>query len=147
MNKALKATLAAHLLFFGAWGVQLLYAHTNATVVLVETDPVDPRDLISGHYVTLRYKMGEPQNCPAKGPVWVQLQQQGEFWRRSDCSNQKGGDGLWVRGRMKDGRVQFGIERFYVNENSKLRTARSGEVSAKLSINTAGSARILALVH
>lgn len=147
MRAAPKITLAAHLVFFAAWGAYLLFAHSGAAVVLLETDPVDPRDFLSGHYVTLRYKIGEPAGCPPKGPVWIKLEREGEFWKRRECAAKKSGTGLWARGRVENGRPRFGIERFYVNENSPLRTAVSGDVSAKVSINAAGSARILELVR
>ena len=42
--------------------------------------------------------------------------------------------------------VTYGIERFYVPENSELRDARSGSVVAKVAINDASEPRLVDLV-
>lgn len=144
--KPLKITLAFQLLFFAGWGAYLFQAHAHGTTVLLETSPVDPRDWISGHYVTLRYPIGEAGDCPYAGKVWIRLEQDGAYWKRRECSSARRDDGLWLRGTRRGPFVSFDIERFYVNEDSSLRAARSGTVAAKVSINAAGLARVLELV-
>ena len=140
---ALKAALAAQVGFFAVWGAQLLWAHNQAEVVLLETEPVDPRDWISGHYVQLRYTWPD---CPRQRHVWVRLEPDGPYWKPRQCAAERG-DGLWLKAATRSGRLTAGIERFYVGEDNPLREARSGQVAAKVSVNGHGNARILELVR
>src|SRR6185436_20888926 len=55
MTRWLYVALAAQVLFFSAWGARLLTSHRDVGIVWLATEPVDPRDLLSGNYVALRY--------------------------------------------------------------------------------------------
>ncbi|MCK5358303.1 MAG: GDYXXLXY domain-containing protein, partial [Elusimicrobiales bacterium] len=60
MNK-LKLILIIQLIFFTGWGIYLLTSvDPNASDIYLETEPVDPRDMISGTYVALSYKISNP---------------------------------------------------------------------------------------
>ena len=86
MTTPLRILLAVQLLFFGAWGGQLLTSHRDVDVVWIATEPVDPRDLLSGHYVALRYPMSSASRIGCDlgsegfvgGTVYVRLEQSGE---------------------------------------------------------------------
>jgi len=127
---------------------------------------VDPRNYLSGHFVRLRFdRLSEmaTKNCRRKssGDVFVLLQSRGrtvrtvegtkKVWEPISCSTKKpsADDRIWIRGTRsaKQNRPVFGIERFYVPETSELRTARSGQVIAKIAVNPNGNARILDLVQ
>ncbi len=164
--KGLRLVLLGHLLFFGLWGTYLLTSHRDAEEIWLETLPVDPRDLLAGHYVDLRFQALTPQNFSdcrtinAPQVVYLRLAPDGpelrtregpkRMWLAREC--RKGGTvppekGTWVRGTAEQkGDFHFGIERFYVSETSFLREARSGEVVAKVSVNQRNEARILELV-
>ena len=63
----LKLTLIIHLIFFSAWGIYLLTSvDPNASDIYLETEPVDPRDILSGTYVALSYKISNPVNDSCK---------------------------------------------------------------------------------
>ena len=61
----------------------------RGTVVLLESGPVDPRDLLRGDYVILSHKIsvlpaalfaaGVPQRHTGGTPVFVRLEKRGEF--------------------------------------------------------------------
>jgi len=165
--KPISMVLVAHLAFFGGWGGWLLYSHQKADTVWLETAPVDPRDLLSGHFVALQYPIQRPTgaNCaslianPGK-VIYVRLEDSLQkrktredgvvnVWNATACAAE--GDahaaGVWIRGRIVSQRwgsslPEFGIERFYVNEDSPLRVARSGQVIARVKVNRHGQGRI-----
>lgn len=166
MTRWLRIALLAQVAFFAVWGGRLLTSHTDAAVLWLATEPVDPRDLLSGHYVALRYAMGsaEGAHCvpdlraTAPRVVWVELitgtettvtaEGMASLWEPVRCSGEPPPDaGVWVRGDLDaDGRILYGIERMFVPEDSPLREARSGSVVAKIAVNDAHEARILGLV-
>lgn len=164
--RPLRAALYVQLAFFAGWGAYLLTSHQGGKVLWLETAPVDPRDLISGHYVALSYPINQPaaSDCPGflskPGRVWVRLRPSGrrietaegpvEAWDAVECASAPRSDGeVWASASIERGwrnRAIFGIERFYVNENSPLRTAQSGQVVAKVSSN-GRELRILDLIR
>jgi hypothetical protein len=163
----LRLVLAAQLAFFGAWGAALLRSHAGVPSVWIATEPVDPRDLLSGHYVALRYRMSSADavGCgSAPGTtVWVRLTETGDTARTADgpvplvdaerCVTERPAfdpGERWIAGTVEPAggrdRITYGIERFYVAETSQLRDARSGQVVARIAIGEDGTARIEALV-
>ena len=164
---ALRLVLAAQLALFAVWGGWLLTSHGGAAEVWLDTQPVDPRDLLAGHFVALRYPIAVPHgvNCPEtidspRGTtVWVRVAPTGEARATSEgpvaiatsaecrpAAPDAATGETWLAGEMGDGGIVYGIERFYVPETSALRTARSGDVVAKVAVNGRGSARIVDLV-
>jgi hypothetical protein len=164
MSRWLYGALAAQLLFFGGWGARLLTSHRDVAVVWLATEPVDPRDLLSGNYVALRYPIARTY-CDADGttpvPVWVELAPIGTEVATADgmiaVSSQThcrtippdaGEGGRWIRGTLDPhtDRITFGIERMFVAETSPLRTATTGSVVAKVALNDVSEPRLLDLV-
>lgn len=169
MTGWLRIGLALQLLFFAGWGARLLTSHRDAGTVWLATDPVDPRDLLSGHYVALRYPIATIADGPCRlpphegagRPVWVLLEPSGEpldtadgpvmpstaIACRLDVPNPRDG-GVWIAGRLDaDGRVVYGIERMYLSEDDPRREARSGTVVAKVALNELGQPRLVDLVR
>ncbi len=167
MTTPLRILLAAHLLFFGAWGGQLLTSHRDVAVVWLATEPVDPRDLLSGHYVALRYPMTTATRIGCDlgsdgfvgGMVFVRLEAGADAIQTAEgyvvpseaagCSTTPPlpGSGTWIAGRVDTGGViTYGIERMFVGENDPLRQATSGSVVAKVAVNDNYEGRLLALV-
>jgi len=162
MNK-LRIALGAQLLFFVAWaGYLLTMRASGSSVFLLETAPVDPRDLLSGTYVALSFP--EPPG-PACGPLlrdalelYVEFKDSGAkaseaagglpIFVPADCSAQKRAG--WARAKVQPSwggtRAVYGIEKFFLNENDPRKDARSGEVFAKVKIDAAGQLQLLDLV-
>ena len=164
MTRWLYAALAAQLLFFGGWGARLLTSHRDVAVVWLATEPVDPRDLLSGNYVALRY-LAARTYCDVDGttpvPVWVELVPNGDEVPTVDgavtvssatqCRTfppDSTSGGTWMRGELdpRSNRIAFGIERMFVAEESPLRQATTGTVVAKVALNDAAEPRLLGLV-
>ncbi len=168
MTRGLYAALALQLMFFAGWGARLLTSHRDVAVVWLATEPVDPRDLLSGNYVALRYEIARTycdraggSDDDAQSPVWVQLIPNGDEVPTAEgtatlssaiaCRTTvpEFGDGTaWILGRFepRSDRITFGIERMFVGEDNPLRTATSGSVVAKVAINDTYEPRLLGLV-
>jgi hypothetical protein len=166
--KALRFLLFLHLAFFALWGAWLLTSHRGATEFWLETSPIDPRDLLSGHFVSLRYQSLESPagvGCnlgPEQMIIFVRFSPAGrsvgtsegakEVSQIVECRRPGGlsiaGTQVWVRGARQGpgGPFRYGIERYYVPETSPLRDSHSGKVLAKIAVNHGGEARILQLI-
>lgn len=163
----LRLGLLLQLVFFTAWGGALLRQQGGETVLWLETDPVDPRDFLSGHYVTLAYPIARnlPSDClagrKAGERLYLRLAPSGKFltvksgpveaWSAAECSAAapETGPGVWVEATVSLGRrsppLRLGIERFYVNEKSPLREALSGQLAARATVNRRGRLKVLEL--
>ena len=93
--------------------------------VLLRVEPVDPRDFFRGQYVELRYDVGavSPQ-APDGATVYVPLHREGDVWT-GDYATTARPDATAVRGRVRDGRIELGIERYYVSESKARRYERA----------------------
>ena len=166
MNK-LKLILIIQLIFFTGWGIYLLTSiDPNASDIYLETEPVDPRDMISGTYVALSYKISNPTKGSCKNllkksrrakNIYVKLiktktldlsDKKAYIYEAETCSLiYPPKHELWVRGISYPGRreIQYGIEKFFINENNPLKNAKSGQVLAKVKINKYLKFRLLNL--
>jgi uncharacterized membrane-anchored protein len=97
--------------------------------ILLQTVPVDPRDLFRGDYVILSYKVSSPERWNwqesryTRGEtVYVTLRRRGRFQEVDSVSRSLPEDGkLFLRGRVrrateKELTVEYGIESYFVPE-------------------------------
>lgn len=100
--------------------------------VLLETLPVDPRDLLRGDYVVLSYKIGSPEPDKIKKDksfyrydetVYVTLEQRGKYWESVSVSSEKPATGkdIFIKGRTRNSHrdrieIIYGIESYFVPE-------------------------------
>lgn len=113
------------------------HALAHGQAILLETEPVDPRDLLSGDYVILNYKISNlpfglfspvlTNDLPQGKRVYVLLEQHGEFHEaiRASLAPMKPASGqVMLKGHSVYGwshdkvRVEYGLERFYVHEGT-----------------------------
>jgi uncharacterized membrane-anchored protein len=110
-------------------------------LVLLETRPVDPRDLLRGDYVTLGYKIGDVPTSLFSPPivgnlspghmVYVALAKQGEFHEvvRASLEPLEAAEGEVVMKGRNDPRrwwatqtnsvhLEYGLEQYYVREGT-----------------------------
>lgn len=163
--KLLGLVLALQSLWFaGTIGVQE-WKLSQAATVLLETAPVDPRDLLRGEFVILNYKISRldkslftpplTDELDANTMVYVHLKPVGEFHEASSASltPPEPGAGLFIQGhvvnpwrlRLGQGtaqdpvRVEYGLERYYVREGTG---EPRGKLTALISLPTRGEATI-----
>ena len=132
----------------------------RAATVLLETAPVDPRDLVRGDYVILNYKISRlpadvftpvlTNTLEAGTTVYVTLVQDGEFHRAGSASleNPATESGLVLKGTVRSPPffnfgsrekvhvdVDYGLERYYVREGTGTPT---GKLTARVSVPKSG---------
>lgn len=111
------------------------------TRLLLELEPVDPRSLMQGDYMVLRYelvrKLGDTSEWPSDGRLVLAVDEQrvGRFVRRDDGSPLEPGE-LFLSYRKRDrGKVRLGAEAFFFQEGQAhlFEEARYGEL--RVSVN------------
>ena len=171
---ALRLIALTHIAIFLGWGIYLLTSHTakNSQTIWLETTPVDPRDLLSGYYVALRFAIADHAQISAQcrlqekenempQTVYLKLIPSDKLvhvdrnpvalWQSTACQTtppDHTGE-IWVEatyhGQGTQNRWQLGMESYYLPEGSPMRNARSGQVVARVSINQRYQARITEL--
>jgi uncharacterized membrane-anchored protein len=134
---------------------------THGRTVLLETHPVDPRDLLRGDYVSLSYKISNVPlklfmppltNSPAAGSkVYVVLERRGDFHeivRAETTAPSAEANQVVLRGRS-GGRwwhpsadivqVEYGLERYYVPEGTG---NPRGKVTVEVAVPSSGNGMI-----
>lgn len=134
----------------------------TGTLVLLETQPVDPRDLIRGDYITLNYKISDiplslfsPLQTNALPPgttVYVALEPRGGFYAVSRASTEpmapENGQVI-LRARAlswwntSSAHLEYGLEKYFVREGTG--TPPRGKLTVQAAVPTSGRAQIKAV--
>ena len=103
-------------------------------VVLLELAPVDPRSLMQGDYMALRFALADELQNKARvsrdGRVVVRLDERGVGrYARTDDGSALGEREMALRYRLRDGRVKFASNAFFFQEGTAVQYsgARYGE--------------------
>ena len=134
--------VALQVAFLLGWAGYCEWSRAGAPTVLLQTRPVDPRDLLRGDYMILNYEVSRvplPEGSPAEAAlpgreIWVTLRRGVRFhtvvatsWDAPDAmrgESGSSGDEQVVRARVR-GRplpaqhavvVDYGIEKYFVPE-------------------------------
>ena len=126
MRKAI--AVVTGLLMLGAvnWGIygrERLFE--NGQVVLLELAPVDPRSLMQGDYMALRFKVvdslgrGRAKEVPADGRIVVKLDERGvgSYVRRDGGEPLVPGEAR-LRYRIREGQVKFATNAYLFQEGT-----------------------------
>jgi uncharacterized membrane-anchored protein len=120
--------------------------------VLLRVEPVDPRDPFRGQYVALRYEINGvgPVDGVASGTrVYVPLHREGDVWNGSFATTSRPDGGTYIRGRVRSGQIEFGIEQYYADEDEAERLGAalaSRRVYADVALGSDGRATLRRLV-
>ena len=148
MRKAIAIAAGVLLLALANWTVaerEKQLAHGR--VVLLELAPVDPRSLMQGDYMALRFKaaddafgrFGKVKDVPVDGRIVVKVDERGvgTFVRRDGGEPLAQGE-VALRYRIRDERVKFATNAYFFQEGhaklydraryGEFRVARSGEL-------------------
>ena len=119
---------------YAVWSHEQLAA--NGRTVFLELAPVDPRSLMQGDYMALRFKLetdaiASQDSTRFKGGrmvIAVDPQGIGSF-RRFDTGGKAASDEVFLRYRNHNGRPQFATNSFFFQERQgdMYRTAKYGE--------------------
>jgi len=121
--------------------------------IVLQTVPVDPRDLFRGDYVNLRYTISTLEGYlgfAAGDRVYVGLAQQGDIWDAVSASHSRS-DGLYIKGRVTRAwrtglDVEYGIESYFVPEGTGHIIERARDVKVRVAVDSSGNAVIKALL-
>lgn len=130
-------------------------------VVLLETRPVDPRDLLRGDFLILNYKISDvPANLfsptvgkdlPVGATVFVALEQRGQFYEIAKASTdpfEPSANQILLKGKSVSRRwgapaqntnpvhIEYGIERYYVHEGTG---SPRGKITVEAAVSASGS--------
>lgn len=143
----------------GFVGVREVAMRTGREVVL-ETTPVDPRDVFRGDYVVLRYEISTVSACcfDVGDTVYVSLEPRGDVWQATDVGDTPPAANAepYIRGRVTRadrarGRssieVEYGIESYFVPEGTgrEIEQAR-GKLRVVTVVDGWGTAQIKSLL-
>jgi uncharacterized membrane-anchored protein len=147
VNRAIKFDKATNTILFGALAVVLLLANylivskervlANGTVMLLELAPRDPRSILQGDYMVLRYRMaadiaGYSRQLTGEGRVVVTVDAKNvaHFQRVHDGAAPLNANEHLLLYRKRNGVVKIASDAFYFQErHGKYYTAaRYGEV-------------------
>ena len=127
--------VALQVAFLLGWAGYCEWSRAGAPTVLLQTRPVDPRDLLRGDYMILNYEVSRvplPEGSPAEAAlpgreIWVTLRRGVRFhavaatsWAAPDGGREETVVRGRVRGRPAPGQreitVDYGIEKYFVPE-------------------------------
>jgi uncharacterized membrane-anchored protein len=126
----------------------------GAQSVLLRVEPVDPRDLLRGDYVTLGYSFNRiPMGAYSEGQsVYVTLVPEGDgrHYHAGQFLTEPPASGVFIRGTARS-RVQatYGIESYYVQEGTGHdyeQAVRSRRLWAEVALDGAGNPSLRRLV-
>lgn len=121
--------------------------------VVLQTRPVDPRDLFRGDYVMLRYEISTISRIPGLenvnegDKVYVHLDQYGDVWDAIEGAKERHPDwDVCISGEVVNHQVQYGIESYFVPEGKGQDIQRAHDVKVRVSIDRSGKAIIQGLI-
>jgi len=170
--KWVRWTLALQVVFFLGWALSEEMKRQDAPTVVLETEPYDPRDLLAGKYMDLRYQAGDTSKMPGiqrdgtpvGSKVWVNLEPAGQariaekvyqVWKPTICSLDSipaplKDRGVWITGTYVGGfRIRYGIERYYFSEKNQadMNGIRSGHVWVEATVSKKGQLSLSHLLY
>ncbi len=149
-NKALIIIVLLQIIFFGTWFILEAnkLSDPKSKIITVKTIPVDPRDPISGKYIILnyefsngwRFKNRETHLGKKQGQeIYAVLTQKDGLFVPDYISFEKPkikDEQAAIRGTVNQyGRIEYGIEQYFINEALKEPNARIDNIEAILVID------------
>jgi uncharacterized membrane-anchored protein len=120
------------------------YSIANGTTARFETLPVDPRDIIRGDYLALRFKIAQDAiNAPKKtenGSVYITYTiDENNYAQFKDISNTKPTDQPFIIGKKNWNRITLNAEKFFVPEGKGLSIERMENITLEAVIASNGT--------
>ena len=149
MKIAFWATVAGQIILLVAFIAVKENTLRTGTSVLLQTVPIDPRSLLQGEYVVLRYEIGDISgkmpNSRQGDTIYVQLMEDSDgVWRAIGYAmNRPGADRVFIQGTVAGrGRLEFGIDTYFIPEGTGRIIERSRDVKVRVAVNSRGAAVI-----
>jgi len=149
------------LILLGLIGFKEATLVTGKEVVL-QTAPVDPRDIFRGDYVALSYRISTVNNTANQysyyisfnigDKAYVHLEQRGDVWEATGISREYVNKwpvciaGEVTRVSPKQVILKYGIESYFVPEDKGLEIQRARDLKVRVSVDGFGKAVIKGLI-
>ena len=132
----------------GLLGLYFYHLHIEKTgkTYLIKCAPVDPRDLLSGDYLSLRYEISTlPERFQeleyGNQDVYITLQRSGPLWEVQDVGKVPPTGGIpYLKGQGNGREIKYGIERYYVPEGKGKNVPN--DLYAQIAIQPGGIAQL-----
>ncbi len=151
--------VAAQVLFVLGVAVAGYATAALGRTITLQTEPVDPRDLLYGDYLRLRYQISELPGSLWRGPEMPRRKQAAYVLLEPRASGDFEATGVYpeapaitgqqavLRGSVQDVwrrglRLRYGLERYYVPETMNRRLHQRRRLRVTISIAPWGQARI-----
>lgn len=158
--------LALQLLILVGVPAQKFIARTTGRSVILKVQPVDPYSILSGYYVTLGYEISRSsafttnitQNTDQNSGMIVYAiveQQDDGVWHPVELTNSLPTSlpetRAAIRGRLVGGRIEYGIEQFYIPESKRNVIAKDlqehmGNARVEVKVDARGGAALVKLM-
>ena len=160
-KKILYLTVVFWLLIFSGFILYKEYTFRTGTEIILKTQPVDPRDLFRGDYVTLNYEIStlNLEEIPAEDPhfeyndqIYLALEIKNEYGVPKKIYKNPPDNELYIKGTvkeliydweayessnvteepdLKELRVEYGIESYFVPEGKGLEIERQQQTGGE----------------
>lgn len=154
------AIVIVQIAFFSIWYLieSQKLSDPEAKEILVRTVPIDPRDYISGNYFILRYEFSNIFRLKKRGglswgvgkEVYVVFKQREKWFVADYVTHEKPRitkDQAVLKGVVtRGGQVEYGIEKFFINENRKEPSRGKDMIEVLLKIDENYQGRIKSLM-
>jgi uncharacterized membrane-anchored protein len=103
------------------------YRLSSGERILLRVQPVDPDDPFRGEYVDLTYPISRLHLGGAERgtTVYVPLRKRGRAWTGDHLVRDRPDEGTFIRGRVADFGIEYGIETFFVEEGQAQKYERA----------------------
>jgi uncharacterized membrane-anchored protein len=103
------------------------YRLSSGDRILLAVRPVDPNDPFRGEYVALTYPISTLDTLGAEHgtTVYVPLRKRGRVWTGDQVVRDRPDEGTFIRGRVADFGIRYGIETFFVEEGQARKYERA----------------------
>lgn len=130
----------------------------GGTEIILKTQPIDPRDILRGQYVALRYDIStldskvfyvNADKLVAGNTAYVSLARGGGgIWQATGAYSTKPAEGVFIKGTIESAfgsrvNIRYGIESYFVNPERAMeleREARRGTLLMRVVVDDEGNA-------
>ena len=156
-RKLVISVVVLQMMFFAGWYFYESGGFSKPIATIkVRTLPYDPRDLLSGQYIRIRYTFSDGNTHRSNkkwkrdlktsdGDVWVLLEENNGFFEPTKAKNNPpnyiGPKEVWIKGRKRRNRISYGIEKYFLPEGTP-EPKREDETTVELNVYKNGKVRI-----
>lgn len=130
---------------------------TGGIDLLLKIEPVDPRDLLRGDYVTFQYSISNTESYLARekeikngDTVYVVLRQYGKYWSIEGVQkNKPSEENIFIKGSVASGgfdarmHIVYGIEQYFIPEGEGRNFSfRDKDAAARVAVDDHGNAAL-----